>query len=176
MRSLILTGALGAGKTTLQRALVEGYGFWTPATVTTRFVDPCELDVIGVSEGEFRSGVVARRVVLPARFGGNWYGWKSDDLTRMCSKSTKPAVANVRPYTALILSALIENVIPVWLWIEKASLEHRRAERAATRDAISGTRISEDQGDTDYEALFLEHIRSDDQALEQLLNISNRPA
>lgn len=172
MRSLILTGALGAGKTTLQRGLVEHYGFWAPATVTTRSVDTDELEVIGVSNEEFRSGVVDRRFVLPTRFGGNWYGWRYGDLSRMCSESAAPAVANVRPYTALLLSALIENSIAVWLWIEEAELERRRRERAAARDTIHNARLDEDQSDRDYKAFFMHHIKSDDQALEQLLRIS----
>jgi len=176
MRSLILTGALGAGKTTLQRALVERHEFWSPATVTTRSVDPNELDVIGVSQDEFRSGVVARRFVLPAKFGGNWYGWRHNDLARICSKSPKPAVANVRPYTALLLSALIENSVPVWIWVEQSELERRRAERAAARDEINSERLHEDHNDKDFEDLFLERVRSDDHALKKLLNISKGPA
>ena len=37
-----------------------------------------------------------------------------------------PAVVNVRPYTALVLAALIPGMTPVWLWIDEAELTQRR--------------------------------------------------
>jgi hypothetical protein len=151
---------------------VEQYGFWMPATVTTRFVESNELGMIHVENQEFQSGVAKRKFVLPTRFGGHWYAWLYEDFFRIQSENPSPAAVNVRPYTALLLAAFIKNAVPVWLWVEKPEIERRRKERAAIRDLATGARLTEDENDDDYRLFFLHHVRSDDHALEQLIILS----
>jgi len=112
MRGLILTGPLGVGKTTAQRILVADHGFWMPSTVTTRAAEHGEPEVLAVSWEGFRAGVAERRYILPTQFGGHWYAWLGSDLARLRGDWAAAAALNVRPYTALLLSGIIPELMP----------------------------------------------------------------
>jgi guanylate kinase len=174
MRGLILTGALGVGKTTAQDTLVRLHGFWTPTTMTTRSVSSDEAYALGVGLEEFTAGVRDRRFVLPAKFGTNWYGWSAEDFHRLRNDRAARAVVNVRPYTALLLSALIEDMLPVWIWLTPEELALRLAQRAAVRDvepAILSERRRQDEEDRTYETLFEHRVRSDENMPQSLLRL-----
>lgn len=133
MRGLLLTGPTGVGKSTAQAELHERHGFWVPRTCTTRRVESHESDLLHYSQPEFLDAVRAGKVALPASFGGKWYGWLAGDLHALQHGSGR-AVLNVRPYPALILQALLEGFIAVWLTVDDDELSRRRAERFAARD------------------------------------------
>jgi hypothetical protein len=174
MRGLILTGALGSGKTTAQLTLVREHGFWTPTTVTTRVVAEHEQFLTRVALEDLISGAVQKKYVLPFRFGQHWYAWPTQDFERLLDNAPGRAVVNVRPYTALLLSAFAFDLIPVWLWTDDQSLRQRLEQRSATRDVdseLSLIRQSQDQEDTRYEAFFLHRLHSDDTVIRSLLRL-----
>jgi guanylate kinase len=179
VRGLIITGALGAGKTTAQDALVHRHGFWTPVTITTRPVDVNEQYARYVSLEAFRDGVVEHKYVLPAKFGGQWYAWSALDFTRLTEDRASRIVVNVRPYTALLLSALIRDMLPVWLWVEPDELVRRVSQRSAKRDVdpyIGVQREHQDTEDKAYEMFFQYRVRSDENMLPSLLRLmESRP-
>jgi len=124
VRGLLLTGPTGVGKSTAQAELHERHGFWMPRTCTTRRVESHESDLLHYSQPEFLDAVRAGKVALPASFGGKWYGWLAGDLHALQHGSGR-AVLNVRPYPALILQALLEDFIAVWLTVDDDELSRR---------------------------------------------------
>jgi hypothetical protein len=177
-RGLILTGALGAGKTSAQDVLVRQHGFWTPTTVTTRPVASDERYAVGVEVVDFTAGVIQRQYILPAKFGAHWYAWSAIDFRRLLEDRLSPAVVNVRPYTALLLSALISDMLPVWIWVNHEELIRRLSHRRAARDSepsVSAERKRQDEEDRDYEILFHHRVQSDDNIVRSLLTLLERP-
>jgi hypothetical protein len=173
-RGLILTGALGAGKTTAQDILVREHGFWTPTTVTTRSVASDERYVVEVGVTDFTAGVIQRRYILPAKFGAHWYAWSASDFTHVLEDRLSRAVVNVRPYTALLLSALIADMLPVWIWVDRDELSRRISHRGAARDAkpeTSAERKRQDEEDRTYETLFHHKVQSDENLVGSLLRL-----
>ena len=174
MRGLILTGALGSGKTTAQNLLVSDHNFWTPVTVTTRDVSDLEVLMLSVPFDKFTSGVHDGEYVLPYRFGLHWYAWRSSDFQRLIHDKSQRSVVNVRPYTALLLSAFRADLIPVWLWIESEEIQKRLTKRADARDTepeLSRLRILQDKEDRGYELLFSHRVHSDDKMVDALLSL-----
>lgn len=174
MKGLILTGALGAGKTTAQRGLVDNYGFWTPRTVVTRQVLPAETELSQVELEAFRVGVLKGEYVLPARFGGHWYAWVSADFETLCKPSDRCAVLNVRPYTALVLSTIFRELTPVWLSIDEGERARRLSARAQVRDVEQAQfteRAHSDAEESDYEPLFHYRVLSGPGLIEALLSV-----
>lgn len=175
MQSLIITGALGAGKSTAQETLVRSHGFWTPETITTRPVTGDEAGTVRVDYGHFIHRSLEGRYCLPAQFAGQWYAWRREDLARLIACNGAPAVLNVRPYTALALAALIPNLVPIWLWVEKDELERRLADRGHDRDTNRKVRIlrqAHDEEDTPYEDLFQHRVCSNQGMIANLLAIA----
>jgi len=177
MRGLILTGALGAGKTTAQDILVRQHGFWTPVTVTTRETSKVEAYVAHVALDDFIAGVIDKKYVLPAKFGTEWYAWTAADFSRLLHDHAAPSVVNVRPYTALLLASLVSTLLPVWLWIDPDELARRISTRGAARDLESSARkerARQDMEDKAYEVLFRFRLRSDEHLVNSLLNLLER--
>ena len=174
MRGLILTGALGSGKTTAQNLLVSNHNFWTPLTVTTRDVSGLETFMLSVPFDKFTKGVNEVKYVLPYRFGQHWYAWRSSDFEHLIFSKSKRSVVNVRPYTALLLSAFRTDLIPVWLWVEPEELQRRLTKRADARDTepeLRSLRRLQDEEDRSYELLFSHRVRSDDKMVDSLLRL-----
>ena len=149
-------------------------GFWVPPTYTTRGVERDDLDLIHVEQEAFLSDAKAGQIVLPASFGGVWYGWHKRDLDTMRDGDGR-AVLNVRPYTALILEALLDGFVGVWLTIDDAELSVRRTVRGATRDtdAISRSlRDERDREDSVYQQCFENVLVAEDGLIQKLLELT----
>jgi len=169
MRVLILTGPLGVGKSFLQERLRD-QGYWCPNTITTRTVASGEVGLEHLDLSDFRAAVAEDEVVLPAKFGESWYGWRRETLHRLADDSNDYAVVNVRPYTALTLATLLPSACSVWLWLTPDELSNRIAKRSVERDqAIE--RATADEADASYEELFHRRVYADDTALQELLAI-----
>lgn len=174
MKGLLLTGPTGVGKSTLQATLRTEHGFWVPRTCTTRSVEADERDVTRFDDDVFLSAVRGGDIVLPAFFGGHWYGWLREDLDALSSRA-QPAVLNVRPYAALMLCALAHNLVAVWLALEEGELQKRRAGRRAARDTDLTTRMrreAEDDNDLVYKPCFANIVTADESAIARLLELS----
>lgn len=173
MPGLILTGPLGVGKTITQRRLVAEFGFWTPATYTTRQVEQHDVGFVHVSVEDFESGVADGRYVMPAWFGGAWYGWLTADLHRISNPTSGNVVLNVRPYTALLLAAFVPSLIPVWLWTDADELTRRRPGRGAVRDTdqTAHEREAQDVEDQAYGSLFRIKVKVDESVIPSLLEL-----
>ena len=169
-RNIVLTGRLGVGKSTLQARLVTDFGFWTPTTVTTRPIESTDPGMRGIPLADFIADTRAGRLLLPAAFGGYWYAWARADIERL-AHSEVPAVLNVRPYTALVLHALLPRTLAVWLWVDDAELERRTSDRHAARDSADARR-KQDEIDQQYEDLFAIRVCADDQAVTSILAVS----
>jgi guanylate kinase len=174
MTVVILTGPLGVGKTSLQRRLQAEHGFWSPTTHTTRPVDLHEVDLRSCDLPEFETAVRQGSLVMPAQFAGNWYAWDSNALDRMRQPDAK-TVVNVRPYTGLVLAALLPRCVPCWLWVDAHELARRRTSRGEQRDTTSEARAARERADeTDrrYEYLFPHRVCSDERALDIILALA----
>ena len=170
---LALSGRLAAGKSSAQRILVESHGFWSPTTITTRRLDPGEDGVSSVPTRDFVDGVGDGRYALPVCFAGNWYAWSSPDVSRLLHHSTDVAL-NLRPYTALALSALVPDLLPVWLRVREDELIQRRARRGSNRDRdpkLGDLRSEQDRVDAVYEPLFRIRVESNARVIPALLAI-----
>ncbi len=171
MRGLILTGPLGVGKSTAQRSLVLDHGFWTPETITTRLVDDGEVGMGHRTPGTFVKQVRSGELVLPTRFGSQWYAWTKRDVA-MISRASGRAVLNVRPSTALTIAGLMPSFIPVWLWASEEVLAARRTSRALARDLDQDFRLireAADQEDRAYEPLFARRAEADPSLIPRLV-------
>jgi len=176
MRGLILTGPLGVGKTTAQQKLVHEHGFWSPFEVTTRTVGEKEASLKHMPEREFIECVKQGKLVFPVEFAGHWYAWDSRDLQKMMEQPCL-CVVNVRPYTALILSAIFRNMFAVWLWASTDELERRRSQRNAKRDhetELSARRRVRDTEDAVYEPMFCSRIEADENLITNLLKVAEK--
>lgn len=173
MRGLVLTGPTGVGKSTAQAVLHEHHGFWVPRTCTTRQAEVDESDLLRYSQSEFLEAVRTGKVVLPASFGGEWYGWLEEDL-RALQQDDGRAVLNVRPYAALMLQGLLKNIIAVWLTLDDDELSRRRSGRFAARDINRRSRErrkTQDDSDLIYRHCFA-HVRTaDDTLIASLLEL-----
>lgn len=171
MRGLILTGPTGVGKTTIQSRLCEQHGFWTPTTCTTRRVETSEHGLICVPEREFIEAVRAGRILLPAAFGGYWYGWPEEDVAALGSGRER-AVMNVRPYPALLLQGVLHGLIAVWLTVDATELHRRRSTRHTSRDddpLVRARREAQDMEDSVYMPCFSHTCIANEQAVANLL-------
>lgn len=173
-KGLALAGALGVGKSYLQRELVTKHGFWTPRTITTRKVDKGEPQLQQVSPEQFKESVRAKRSVIPIAFAGTWYAWLCEDFKYFRATEGRMAILNVRPYTALLLSAMVEQMVPVWLWLPPEHLEERRASRGADRDhgRLGQARETQDQAELDFQGFFPNRVVAGIDAVSELLRIS----
>lgn len=173
MRGLAITGPTGAGKTTIQRHLVDDHGFWTPSNLTTRSVAEHEVGVEHVEEANFNRGVIDNKIVIPFQFGGAWYGWSSPDYSRLLRQDSNAAVVNVRPYTALVLSATIPDLLPVWLFAEPELMAERRTRRGESRDLdeLRARREALDELDLEYVRLFKHQVPSNHETATTLLRL-----
>lgn len=174
MRGLLLTGPTGVGKSTAQLRLRSEHGFWTPRTCTTRGVGTADLDFDHVPEPEFLRRAKAGDIVLPARFGSAWYGWSREELSLLRSAPGRAAL-NVRPYTALILQAALDDCIGVWLTLDDEELAGRRAGRREARDIdfeLRARREAQDKEDLTYKACFAHVFMADDTLIDRLLELA----
>lgn len=173
MPGVLLSGPIGVGKTHTQQRLIAEYGFWSPTEWTTRQVRERRDTRRYISEQSFISSVRNGSFVLPARFAGYWYAWEANDLWRL-STDRDMAALDVRPYTALCLSALVPNLHAVWLWISPGELRARRATRQEQRDLDSSMRQAredQDQNDQVYETLFKNRVEADVNAVSKIIEI-----
>lgn len=172
MQGFAITGGLGAGKSTVQRRLAAEYGFWIPTTVTTRSVGSAEDELTAATSDEFSDQVRLGEVVFPHLFASHWYGWRVEDLERIL-RGPGLCVLNVRPYTALVVSALNPSVIPVWLAATPAVRALRLADRAEQRDGVGwgDERAQRDSQDSAYEPLFRHRISSATDPIPELLSL-----
>lgn len=173
VRALLITGPTGVGKSTAQEILRREHGFWVPRTCTTRPVEVHETDVVHFDESDFLAAVRGREVLLPAAFGSNWYGWFTADLQLLLTQPGRAAV-NVRPYTALVLHALLPDSIAVWLTLDDDALAERRGARGQERDVdavLRERRHAQDLEDNVYQPCFAHVIRADDSLLPALLEL-----
>jgi len=176
IRGLLLSGELGAGKTTVLNTLVRDHGFWSPKLITTRTVEIEEEGVVSISAESFAADVRNGAYALPAKFGAYWYAWYEEDLHRFVSSNSQKVVATVRPYTALLLAALSPGLVPVWLWADAGELSSRRKARSSSRDLNPGVarqRDLENEIDKTYEPLFRVRIHSDPDTVRALLKLYN---
>ncbi len=176
MPGVIITGPLGVGKTTIQRELVEDFGFWTPTTVTTRLLENEEKYMRSVSADEFSSGVVNGHLLLPIIFANAMYAFEFNDFQRINGNSAQDdvVVLNVRPYTALVISAFVPSLVPIWLKVpDDEELERRRLDRNAIRDNSSNgmLRNSQDHIDTTYSSFFKETVAVNSDATIKILRL-----
>jgi guanylate kinase len=172
LRGIAITGPTGVGKTTIQRRLVRDHGLWTPGVLTTRSVASHEIGVSHIDYPAFERAVPMGSIVFPHYFAGAWYGWTYDDLEQL-RHGDGLAVVNVRPYTALVLSAGIFGLEPVWLFAEPYTLAERRRRRNEPRDVEESARIRQaaDEEEERYAPLIRNHVLSTDTAVLELLRL-----
>jgi guanylate kinase len=173
LRGLILTGPLGVGKSTAQRRLILDHGFWTPETVTTRSVDEDELRMTHRTEATFIEQVRVGELVMPTRFGSQWYAWLREEVA-MIRGTGGTAVLNVRPSTALTLAALLPDLIPIWLWVNDQVLTERRSARTLSRDldeSYRRLRETADDEDRAYRPLFARRAEANASLVPRLLEM-----
>jgi guanylate kinase len=178
MTVVILSGPLGVGKSSLQRRLQAEYGFWTPTTHTTRPVGASESDLRFCDLASFEDAVRRGAFVMPSQFASNWYAWDAESLHRMRDIVTA-TVVNVRPYTGLVLAALLTQCVACWLWIDEDELSRRRSTRGEERDISVEMRLARERADeTDrrYERFFPYRVRCDADALRVILTLAQDAA
>jgi ribose 1,5-bisphosphokinase PhnN len=170
---VILSGPLGVGKTYAQQQLVVKHGFWRPTEYTTRPVDGGSRTHTQISTEEFTRRVQTGDLVMPALFGSHWYGWPKEDLERIRDGAGQ-IVIDVRPYTALALSALVRDLQAVWLWVEDEILQRRRSMRRERRDRDEVVRIERelmDKQEAAYEEMFSVRIKADVGVVDNILAV-----
>lgn len=132
VRGVILTGRLGVGKTTALVLLRQAYGVVVPQTTTTRTVSSTDVALCHLPVAEFTALVRAGRLQLPMIAGRYLYAW---DVSELDLIRTAPRVAiAVRPYTALLISAFVPDLQPVWLDVDEGTREQRLLARSEDRD------------------------------------------
>lgn len=173
---VILSGLLAAGKSTVERLLVERHGFRRPATVVTRVVDRDEPSAyVQCEEEEFIRKAKSGDVVVPFRFGKTWYGYDRQNWEQILRTGGRGWVFNVRPYAGLSLAAMLPETRAIWLEAPEKIRTKRLAERAADRDR-GGTRTQYDEADRDYRKLFRYTVSSVDaeECLARILEIAEQ--
>lgn len=153
-RGVVLTGLLGAGKTTMVRKLSVHFNAVVPVTTTTRAVAPDDLALQNLSRQSFVAEVRQRNILMPIISGDDLYGWTEEALDVM--RNEPRVVLSVRPYTALALSALIPDLCAVWLDLPEDVRRQRINRRNAGRDTERHRepRDSFDSIDAQYRSLF----------------------
>lgn len=150
MTTVILSGATGVGKTTVQRALVKRLQARTLTTYTTREVEDHETEMVSVLRDDIIGGVKKTQLVAPASFGKHLYAWSKSELKQAQAAETH-FILNVRPYTALLLWPFLPNSVPILLDAPMEVIIERRAARGEQRDK-SGEHL-EDRVRRDLEEL-----------------------
>lgn len=172
MTLLVLTGATGVGKSTLQARLASDTGARVVTSVTTRSVEAGEIGVEGCSRQEFETGVMNQTLIAPISFAEAMYAWVAVEVRDLLNRPGVLGVATARPYTALLLSTMFRHCVAVRLTLDEQSLQERRCERSAARDVERGElRVAADDLDEVYGSLFRYQVRADEQALRTILQV-----
>src|SRR5438105_738936 len=98
MRLLVISGQLGAGKTTVLKNLLTDYSVTVPITTTTRLVSATDLSLVHRDREEFIRSVRNGTLHMPMSIGGHFYGWSSDQFELLRTGSR--LAVSTRPYTA----------------------------------------------------------------------------
>jgi guanylate kinase len=170
---LALTGLTGAGKSTLQRLLLER-GCWSPHLYTSRTVEQHERDATShVDRDDLVGGVQRGNYVAAMIFADEVYTWSAADFQRLRVDSAG-VVLNARPYTALLLAVAVPRLVPVWLDLDEDERFSRLQDRGESRDTDPVRllrRKNQDAEDLAYRALFAVRVVSDDSALDKLIHL-----
>jgi guanylate kinase len=168
---LVLSGLLGVGKTTLARRIANEVGLSIVPTVATRPVGTDETEFVRVTAEEFERRTLAREVVLPLFFGGNWYGYSRADWERASTVGGAGYIFNVRPQVGLAIAAILDRVHPVWVRVDETTRIARLRSRAAARDFIDARSPEADKADSVYAPLFPNYVDANrsEAAFEQLV-------
>lgn len=174
-QGVIISGLTGSGKSTAQRELLRS-GCWSPTLVTSRQVDGAEADLVcHLPQTDLARGVLRGELVAPIIFAGDLYAWSKPDFSRLRT-DPRGAVLTVRPYTALLLFAAIEGLIPVWLDVDEDERQRRLTARRASRDQNSVAakrRLAQDNEDALYRELFKIRLPSDSTTLDRISHLLN---
>lgn len=159
MRLLVISGRLGAGKTTILRALSNDYAVTVPMTTTTRSVSPTDVSLLHCERDEFIRRVQSAELHMPMISGGHIYAWSTDQFN-LLREGDRLAVST-RPYTALALESLVPGTLAVWLDVDEPTRLTRLSAREELRDIDdrgSRARTTFDIEDAAYSDLFTTHI------------------
>lgn len=168
MTALVITGRRLVGKTTLRRALCENHSFWSPTTFTTRALRKNDFLTEHMDREAVTEGIRANDLVFPVSYAGSLYAWKRTDFHRLIEGHDIRAVVDVRPYTAMVLRAIVPTLQCLWLWAEPAELE----ERIKTREiGGSSDEYLRDEEATAYEDFFELRLRSSPNMAESALEL-----
>lgn len=172
----MLSGPMGVGKTTLQAALLRK-GCWCPHLLTSRPVELLEQEhVEHLNRAELIELVRDGRAGAPAFFGDELYAWADTDVTRL-HEEPGGAVVTARPYTALLVAAMVPRLIPVWLDLADDLRRARVDGRATSRDLdgeLAQRRLVADAEDLAYRELFRVRVTADATAVERLEELLER--
>lgn len=172
MTLVVLTGATGVGKSTLQARFASETGARVVTSVTTRAVEAGEVGVEYCSREEFEAGVMNQTLIAPIAFAEAMYAWLADEVRDLLNRPGVLGVATARPYTALLLSTMFRHCVAVRLTLDERSLQERRRERSAARDVERGQlRAAADDLDEVYGSLFRYQVQADEQALCTILQV-----
>jgi len=171
MTLILLTGCSGVGKTTIQDQLATCTGAHILTTVTSRRIDKQEKDIINWDVAKIQAAVKSGDLVAPIIFGCEYYAWLSGEVDALYKKSVLH-VANVRPYTALLLTTFIPDTYSIYLFASPEVVAERRKNRGETRDSLSEARTLRDEEDSieieRYRSLFQHQVLADENAVSEI--------
>jgi len=132
---VVLSGLIGAGKSTVEALLRERLQLRTPNTLVTRPVESGELSsYVHLSHEEFFRRARVKEIVLPFRFADTWYGYERAEWREAIASGGRGWLFNVRPYLGLILGAVMWDVKLFWLEVPEEVRLARLRGRGAARD------------------------------------------
>lgn len=173
-RGLILSGLMGSGKSSLERVLVQKYGYRQPTNVVTRAVNLDEdPNYKTMAEPQFIELARDGSLVFAYRFGQTWYAYPRSDWLAILREGGRGWVMNVRPYVGLLLRSFLDAADAVWLEVDEDTRISRVHQRGAPKD-VDPNRARQDDLERLYRNLYTNIVDSTnlDDCVERTLRIA----
>lgn len=174
MPLIVITGPMGAGKTTVQRQLVEGHGARPVVSYTTRNVEPDEFATVQLDQTTLEAGVRDGSLLAPFHLAGAFYVWDRGEFERAVH-GPATFVTTARPYTALLLASIGSGALPIFLTVDDVTLRQRRELRAEHRDTNPDTAQHRRRADAEeigvFQRFFRHQVPADSDAPDRISEI-----